>query len=149
MDGERCRKRDCVILKSCFLAHAGAIVGIVIGIIFPLSALISISACIGVVLFVNRSRRNRHRVTYNNVVDNNDSTTSFSTSVAAANSTTCKFISASQPATISNTCLLHSTQPHIPQSTRAPTAASNEATTQPPPNTATLALSFNPAQTMI
>ena len=128
-----------------FLAHAGAIVGIVLGIIFPLSALISISACIGVALFVNRSRRNRHRVTYNNVVDNNNSTTS---SVAAANSTS-SYQPVNQPLSLSVIPASYTTQPHIPQPTRSPTAASNEATTQPPPNTATLASSFNPAQTMI
>ena len=125
--------------------------GIVLGLIFPLSALISISVCIGVAFIVSRSRRNRYPVAYS-VVDNadtNDSMTSFSTSVAAANSTS-SYQPVNQPLSLSGTPASDTTQHYIPQPTRGPvTAANNEATTQPLPDTVPLVSSFNPAQTIV
>ena len=63
IEREREREREiaCVILKFCFLSHAGAIVGIVLGIIFLLSALITVNA-IGVAWFVSQSWQNHHQV---------------------------------------------------------------------------------------
>ena len=52
-----------------------------------------------------------------------------------------------QPLSLSGTPASYTTQHHIPQATSAPvTAASNEATIQPLPNTATLFSSFNLTQ---
>ena len=125
--------------------------GIVLGLIFPLSALICISICIGVAFIVRRSRRNHHPVAYSVVAnaDTNDSTTSFSTSVAAANSTS-SYQPVNQPLSLSGTPASDTTQHYIPQPTREPvTAANNETTIQPLPDTVPLVSSFNPAQTVV
>ena len=114
---------------------------IFLGIISAISILISISVCIGVALFASQRRRIHHPVAYH-VVDTDDTTdltttsSSFSTSVAAANSTN-SYQPVNQPPSLSGTPASYTTQHHIPQPTRVPvTAASNEATTQPLPTTA-------------
>ena len=128
--------------------------GIVLGIIFPLSVLISISACIGVALFVSRSQRNRHPVAYH-VVDNADTTNSMASSsfsTPAATNLPSLNQPVNQPLYVSGTPAPYTTQPHIPQyiPARAPvTAATNEAITQPLPNTVPLVSSFNPAQMVV
>ena len=149
------RERYCVNLKILFLAHVGAIVGIVLGIMFPLSVLISISACIGVAWSINRSRRNHHPVTYHAVdnADTTDSTTSSSFSTPAATNLTSSYQPVNLLLYVSGTPITYTVQLHnIPQiiPTRAPvTAANNEATTQPLPNTAPLVSSFSQAQTVV
>ena len=139
--------------KSCFLAHVGAVVGIVLGIVLPLSVLISISACIGVAWSISRSRRNCHPVAYH-VVDNadtTDSTTSSSFSTPATANSTSSYQPVNQPLYVLGTpaSQRHNIPQYIP--TRAPvlTAAYDEATTQPLPNTAPLVSSFSQAQTVV
>ena len=146
------RERYCVNL-FCFLAHAGAIVRIVLGIMFLLSVLISISACIGVAWSISRSRRNP--VAYHAVdnADTTDSTTSSSFSTQATTNSTSSYQPVNQPLYISGTPASqhHNIHQYIPTSLRAPvlTAANNETTTQPLPNTAPLVSSFSPAQTVV
>ena len=118
-----------------------------------ISILVSIGVCICMALFASRRRWIHHPVAYH-VGDTDDTTdlttssSSFSTSVAAANSTS-SYQPFNQPLSLSGTPASDTTEHHIPQPTRAPvTAANNEATTQPPPNTAPLVASFAITQTI-